>query len=631
MNPNIKRIVVVMLENRGFDSLLGYLYTPDSPPQRNIPSRKKTAPPFKGLAFVEDPKSLDNKVQWKDQELSSGPFPGVRATNSPGWDPGEAFEHVNKQLFNNTKVTPEETPTMNGFLQDYSEICDSSDPNTVYQIMAMHLPYELPVISSLAKKYAVCDEWFASVPTQTNANRAFSLCGTSNGLVDNGFLSSNIVAQHLAADKFDVNTIFNVLHDNGFADWGVFWEDKYPPLISDHPYTRFCFPQVEEIPKVDQHFHKMEAFYTLAEEGRLPLFSYIEPRWGGAIMEDISVMGNEYHPPSDTTPGEAFLKKIYGSLVKNQAAWQETMLLILFDEHGGTYDHVPPPWSATPPWGKGSPPDTLPKGVQYGFDFNRFGVRVPAIVCSPYIEEGTVFRSKTKVPFDHTSMIATTLKILLPKVKKSKWGLGKRVTNAPTFEFVNTRNEARMNDNIFKKTPPKAMGDPVELGDPVYLKHKDGLYLSFAESDVSAYYPTLGKAPVKLRFQLSLNDLSRTIEDGQRVQIRTNEYLLPASKTEIGTEAAIRNTLYASKAKFEWEPGSRCFYYSTDDRKNFPEQKWYLMRNVMKHGVLKYGDEVYIQSAARKYIKNRLVNSGNYLGLKEGTQEYWTIEPAPGP
>ncbi|KAA3625521.1 MAG: hypothetical protein DWQ02_21650, partial [Bacteroidetes bacterium] len=80
-----------------------------------------------------------------------------------------------------------------------------------------------------------------------------------------------------------------------------------------------------------------------------------------------------------------------------------------------------------------------------------------------------------------------------------------------------------------------------------------------------------------------------------------------------------------------WEPGSKCYYYSTNDRKNFPEQKWFLMRNVLKQGVLKYGDKVYIQSGAPKYIKNRLMKSGNYLGIEEGSKEYWTIEPAPGP
>lgn len=631
MNPNIKRIVVVMLENRGFDSILGYLYTPEAPPLRNIPAPASDEPPFNGLAYVKDPNELVNTAQWKDKNLKSGPFPGVRATNSPGWDPGEEYEHVNKQLFNKKDVNPNEKPSMTGFLKDYSTISDSDDYNTIYQIMAMHLPYELPVISQLAKKYAVCDQWFSSVPTQTNANRAFSLCGTSNGLVDNGYLSSNIVTQHLAADKFEVNTIFNTLNNNGFTNWGVFWEDKYPPAISDYPYTRFCFPMVEQIPEVDKHFHKMEKFYDLAEAGELPAFSYIEPKWGGAIMDVISVMGNEYHPPSDVTPGEAFIKKIYSSLIKNQAAWQETMLLIFFDEHGGTYDHEPPPWGATPPWGNTEPPASLPKGVQYGFKFDRYGVRIPAIVCSPYIEEGTVFRSETNTPFDHTSMIATVLKVLLPDVSQSNWNLGERVTKAPTFEFVNTRNEARMNDNVFKKTPPKIIGEPVELGDPIYLKHRDGQYLSFAESDISGYYPTLGSVPVTLRFQLSLNTLSRTIDDGQRVQIRTDEYLKPEFNDEPFFEAAIRNTLFASKKTHSWEPGSKCYYYSTNDRKNFPEQKWFLMRNVLKQGVLKYGDEVYIQSGAPKYIKNRLIKSGNYLGIVDGSKEYWTIEPAPGP
>jgi hypothetical protein len=186
-----------------------------------------------------------------------------------------------------------------------------------------------------------------------------------------------------------------------------------------------------------------------------------------------------------------------------------------------------------------------------------------------------------------------------------------------------------MDDNKIKTTPLKTLGDPVELGDPVYLKHNGGLYLSFAESDVSGYYPTLGKVPVVLRFEPTFATSDLMIEDGQKVKIRTSENLVPELKKPISSEAAIRNNLHASKAKFDWEPGAKCFYYSTGGQKEFSEQHWFLMRDRLKEGVLKFGDEVYIQSADRKYLKNRLTKIGNYLTLKEGAQECWTIEPAP--
>ncbi len=178
------------------------------------------------------------------QTIEQPPVPIVRATNSTGWDPGEEYKHVNIQVFGSDPPTG--TPTMKGFLQDYSTHC-KGDLEAIKQIMHMYTPADLPVLNSLAKAYAVSDMWFSSVPTQTNANRAFSICGTSMGLVDNGFLTSNPVSQKLANDRFDTDTIWNVLEANGFNDWGIFWQDDYPPKISSKPYTRNLFPHLEKI------------------------------------------------------------------------------------------------------------------------------------------------------------------------------------------------------------------------------------------------------------------------------------------------------------------------------------------------------------------------------------------------
>ncbi|HVG58635.1 MAG TPA: alkaline phosphatase family protein, partial [Hyalangium sp.] len=148
--------------------------------------------------------------------------------------------------------------------------------------------------------------------------------------------------------------------------------------------------------------------------------------------------GNSYHPPGENAPGEKYLKDLYDRLTANPAVWEKTLLIVSFDEHGGTYDHVPPPWGATPPWGHGEPGHAL----EHGFKFDRFGVRVPTLFVSPYIERGTVIRSSTDVPFDHTSMIATVLTWM--GVPRSAWtSLGHRVANAPTFEKVINRQTPR--------------------------------------------------------------------------------------------------------------------------------------------------------------------------------------------
>lgn len=609
IKDRIKHVVVIMIENRGFDSLLGYLYSPGDEPKQNIPALKPGKQKFNGLNFV-DTNTLSNAlVRDGITILNQPPVPIVRASNSPGWDPGEQYHHVNVQLFGQENPSPGQQPNMKGFIQDYSTQC-KGDLEAIKQIMHMYTPVDLPVLNRLAKAYAVSDMWFASVPTHTNANRAFSLCGTSMGLVDNGFLSPSLVQAKLADDRFKTDTIWNVLERNNFHDWAIFWNDTYPPLISCVPYTRRIFPHIEQIPSVDSHFYKMDRFFAMAEAGTLPAFSYIEPSWGGKILGLLSVMGNEYHPPSDVTPGEELLKRIYLSLTKNKAAWEKTLLVITCDEHGGTYDHVPPPWGAQPPWGSGKPGFKR----QYHFNFDRFGVRVPTILVSPYIEERTVFRSTTAVPYDHTSVIATILD--WQGIDRSTWGLGERVAHAPTFDNVLTRAEPRT-DNVFAPKPSPLKGTPLEFGEPFYLRHMNGEYVIGAFSGKLYYFPRLGKErPVRLEFRFGWGE----VHSGAIVQIRTQEYLEPISSIE-PIFAGIRNFLGAWKDAHDY-----CYYYSSDDAKDYGQQYWQISKVDGNTGAICYGDKVYIASNFSEFRGQRLTKDKEWISTAHKANDWWVIE-----
>lgn len=606
MNKAIEHVVVVMLENRSLDNVLGYLYGPDDPPRRNIPPLKRGEKPFQGLLF-EDTKKLKND--------GVAPGPVVRATNTPGWDPGEEFEHVNVQLFGENPPKPDPktgrlpVPAMKGFLKDYSTLC-SGDKEAKKQIMRMYTPADLPVINALARAYAVSDLWFSSVPTQTNANRAFSLCGTSLGLVDNGYLTKNWVDYKLANDRFNTDTLWNVLEDNGFSDWAVFWEVPYPPQpISELPYTRNLFPHLDKIKNVDSHFHKLDDFFARAKSGTLPKYSYIEPHWGGYVL-GMSVMGDEYHPPSDSTPGEHLLEQIYRSL-RGGKSWEKTLLVITFDEHGGTYDHVSPV-AAIPPSGR-------PEPGQHGFCFDRYGVRIPTILVSPYIEPGTVFRAGGDTPYDHTSVIATVLKWALPKVSSETWGLGERVKNAPTFENVLTLDRARTDDALAPMT--FAGGTPLKFGDPFYLKHMSGEFVIGAYSGKRYYYPRLGKSgAVRMDFRFGTG----VVPNNARLQIRTSEYLEPMSSESpyFASYAAIRNFLGA------WKDDPDCYYYSTNDAVNYGQQYWRVTRKGGDAAdPICYGDRVYLSSDFDKYRGQRLVKEGEYITTKDGAGDWWSVEP----
>ena len=148
----------------------------------------------------------------------------------------------------------------------------------------------------------------------------------------------------------------------------------------------------------------------------------------------------------------------------NSEYWDNTLLMVTFDEHGGTYDHVPPPSNATPPGLSGPPP--LPGG-ECGFQFDRFGVRVPTIMISPWIKKHTVFRSLTddihrpqrngsyRTPYDHTSTLKSVLNWDRFGIQVDEKKFGGRVANAPTFESVlNVPGESARTDI------PKSLPDP---------------------------------------------------------------------------------------------------------------------------------------------------------------------------
>lgn len=394
--------------------------------------------------------------------------------NVPIHDPHEEYNNVNFQVFGNEQTpTSEIPPTMGGFYQNFTTFFPTY-PNQLpaeqeaqeQQIMQSYTPSELPVLNGLAKSFAVSDAYFSSVPTQTNCNRAFAACGNSIGInndnqseafVNNGEI--DWIPPHLSQSKrqFTQNTIWNVLTDNGFdspSDWmhyyskGI-WTEGLIELVEEllglegYSYTRDLMQAIQP-PSFDNHFTGMDNFYINAMAGTLPTFSFLEPEWGletDFLNYDIGINGTDYHPPTNLAPGEAFVKSIYDALTFNINAWSETLFIINFDEHGGTYDHVATPWGASPPWANPADGTKKPELFEGDFKFDRFGVRVPLILVSPLVKESTVFRAEGSVPYDHTSVIATILNVM--GIPKDKWNLGSRTANAPTFENVFTGNPVR--------------------------------------------------------------------------------------------------------------------------------------------------------------------------------------------
>jgi phospholipase C len=330
------------------------------------------------------------------------PAPRYRSTRSrrtartlyfyPLANPAEGFVATNEQLFSSATAPADGKAANNGFVTSFaSELAHPAhplDPKLVgaqpSSIMGMYTPQTLPVLSGLAKGFAVCDRWFASVPTQTFPNRAFAVAGTSLGYTDN--------SAH-GVPAFNTPSVFGKLADAG-QTWTIYGYSRRPLTANDFPDTVNPGPGCT----VSAGFDK---FRSDVAAGQLAAFSYLEPEWAqypsshaapGTTQADDEhnfQVQNDQHPVSNLAVGEQLIHDIYAALRANPAVWDKSLLIITYDEHGGNYDHVPPDTDATPP-------DDL-IGAS-GFDFTRFGVRVPAVIVSPLIPAGTVFRAPAGSP-----------------------------------------------------------------------------------------------------------------------------------------------------------------------------------------------------------------------------------------
>jgi len=409
--PGFDHLVVLMGENRSFDNLLGYLYTPNNPPGKGS---------FDGLAFghYTNP-ARDGSVV--PAHVYTGPTDRIMRLPDP--DPGEEYPHVNTQLFsvqddaNLGKLVeemvhpfnapaPGATPDMGGFVLDYetdfegrtgrAPTADERD-----QIMGAFSPEMLPVVSTLAREFGVFDHWFCAVPSQTFCNRSFFHASTSHGFVTNQHGGGYDKWLQAAATP----TVFNRLEEAGL-DWRVYFDDQQ--LVS---FTGVIHAPVLEKYWKTAHFATMEQFEQDAANGTLPPYSFIEPR--------VVFHHNDFHPPvrlpkideqggehvylgalSDVRAGDALVHRVYtairGGMSETGSNYLNTAFLLTFDEHGGTYDHVAPPAAVPPQEGAG----------EMGFTFDRLGCRVPSILVSAHIERGSVFNDT----MHHGSLAATLSK-----------------------------------------------------------------------------------------------------------------------------------------------------------------------------------------------------------------------------
>ncbi|KAH9618230.1 hypothetical protein KSS87_016174 [Heliosperma pusillum] len=392
----IKTVVVLVQENRSFDHMLGWmkLLNPDI-------DGVARDPPFSNPLNTSDPNSA--RINFGDGSIFGEPWSQESAQRKP-------------------------PPTMQGFVQNANRI-KSGMANTV---MNGFKPDLVPVYKELVTQFAVCDRWFASVPTSTQPNRQYVHSATSHGLSSND------------SDKLKAGmpqkTIFDSLHEEGYS-FGIYYQ--LPPATLYYRNLR----KLKYIPK----FHPFDISFKLhCKQGKLPNYVVIEQRY-----LDLKLLpGNDDHPSHDVSTGQRFIKEVYEAL-RSSPQWNEMLFIITYDEHGGFFDHVPTPVEGVPS------PDDIVGPPPFHFKFDRLGVRVPTIFISPWIQPGTVLhRPSGPEPtsqYEHSSIPATVKKLF-----NLKNFLTKRDAWAGTFDVVLNRTSPRTDC-------------PVTLPEPVRLRDFDAI------------------------------------------------------------------------------------------------------------------------------------------------------------
>uniref|UniRef100_A0A2P2IQ34 Uncharacterized protein MANES_06G120500 n=1 Tax=Rhizophora mucronata TaxID=61149 RepID=A0A2P2IQ34_RHIMU len=327
----IKTIVVLVMENRSFDHMLGWM-------------KKSVNPAINGVTGDEcNPVSTTNATQQSICFTDDADFVDP--------DPGHSFEEVMQQVFGNSSM-----PSMSGFAEQALSL--SADLSKT--VMTGFRPESVPVYATLVKEFAVFDRWFSSIPGPTQPNRLFVYSATSHG-------STSHVKKQLA-QGYPQKTIFDSLHENGI-DFGIYFQNI--------PTTLF-YRNMRKLKYIFK-FHQYDlTFKRHARDGKLPSLTVIEPRYF-----DLKVTpANDDHPSHDVANGQKLVKEVYETL-RSSPQWNETLLIITYDEHGGFYDHVKTPCVNVPN------PDGNTGPAPYFFKFDRLGVRVPTIMVSPWIEKGT--------------------------------------------------------------------------------------------------------------------------------------------------------------------------------------------------------------------------------------------------
>ena len=402
----VDHIVVLMLENRSFDHMLGYLSLEG------------------GRADVDGLRAEFANVH----DGRKYPVHHLGTTAIPD-DPDHSATSVDLQVGEGK---------MDGFVASFAQTLASRQIQDADagRVMGYYNSADVPVYNHLASEFAICDRWFSSVPGATWPNRLYALCGRAAGSRDD-------LPPHVPP-LYDQPSFVRHL-DNAGVSWRWYSFEGGTLRFADAHYClghrdRFAFFSTQNLnwkTRLEVGIDARAAsFLEDAARGELPSVAWIDPNFSN--FNPIGFQPNDDHAPADIKDGQELVLAVYHALATGPQ-WEKTLLIIFYDEHGGFFDHVPPPGAAD------DDPQT----------FGRYGVRVPALIVSPWVEP----RSVSHTLFDHTSIIKTILLRFCPGAlnqPKRSQGPFARLTRAGRPRYPGTR-VAHANDlaGLLTRTAPR--------------------------------------------------------------------------------------------------------------------------------------------------------------------------------
>ncbi|KAJ3269504.1 hypothetical protein HDV01_001350 [Terramyces sp. JEL0728] len=398
LSSKIKHVVVLVQENRSFDTLAGGF---DYDPSINGLVGKSYCNP----TSVNNPSQVvcSDQIQQALDVVDDDPDHSLTGTS---------FGLYSQYVPDEQKIKSGQlAATMQGFM-NLQENNYGKDDTTASAILNYYHPAQVPVFHDLAQNYVLFDEWFCAVPGPTNPNRAYITSGTSHGSGDND-------GSIYGFGGFTHRSIFQQLTENGIS-WINYSNSSGTPtgyIEKSHSANGFnpdslFYDWTWSSGVYKKQVKGIQQFFDDAKSGSLPQFSYINP-------ECCSF--DSMHPPSPISMGEAFVKKIYDSLVSSPQ-WNETLFILTFDEAGGFADHV----NSINVGDSLTYQQTAANGQRATFDFTRLGVRVPTLLISPWVGKGVVEHQPQQGAYTHTS---------IPKFISSLWNLDSQKPLTPRVDW----------------------------------------------------------------------------------------------------------------------------------------------------------------------------------------------------